>query len=535
MNYKKNIERSLHLVAVCALFSLALGCQTPQETTTYQPKPELEAYLEEGLRPFYYGVASGDPLSDRVIIWTHITPDAPAKTVDVAWQVASDPSFSQIVQKGNVKSDSSSDHTIKVDVGSLSAHQVYYYRFLALGATSPVGRTKTAPANTVDSLKFAVVSCSNYEWGYFNAYKKIGERTDLDAVIHLGDYIYEYAPGTYGDTTLDRSHIPARDILTLDDYRNRYAQYRLDPDLRLVHQNHPFITVWDDHEIANNAFQTGAQNHKPEQGSYTTRREIARKVYYEWLPVREGQATAGELYRKFKFGNLASLIMLDERLAGRSAPVDSLGHPELNSEERNMLGEQQLNWFTTQLADTSAIWKIIGNQVIFSYLNWGTPSFNINLDSWDGYPAERKKIADFIRSNNISDVVFVTGDTHSSWALEVTEDPFELYDPESGEGAFAVEFGTTSVNSGNSDERFPADSVKLHEEKITNSPINPHLKYANLRDHGYLLISVYPGSVRANWYYVETVKEPSDQEFLGNSLEVDRGVSRIRSPEIEAL
>ena len=518
-----------------ALIALLGGCQSPRETTAYQSKPELVADLEESLRPFYYGVASGDPLPDRVIIWTHITPNTAVEAVEVEWQVASDPSFSQLLQKGTAKSDSSSDHTVKVDVGNLLPHKIYYYRFLALGATSPVGRTKTAPAEAADSLKFAVVSCSNYEWGYFNAYRKIGNRADLDAVIHLGDYIYEYAPGTYGDTTLDRSHIPTHDILTLEDYRTRYAQYRLDLDLRLAHQHHPFITVWDDHEIANNAFQTGAQNHKPEQGSYATRREIAKKVYYEWLPVREGQVTAGELYRRFKFGSLANLIMLDERLTGRSAPVDSLGHPELNSEERNMLGEQQLNWFTEQLADTSATWKIVGNQVIFSYLNWGTPSFNINLDSWDGYPAERKKIADFIRSNNISDVVFITGDTHSSWALEVTEDPFTLYDPDSGEGAFAVEFGTTSVNSGNSDERFPADSVKLHEKKITNSPVNPHLKYANLRDHGYLLLSVYPGSVKADWYYVETVKEPTDQEFLGHSLQVDRGVSRMRSPRVNAL
>lgn len=517
------------------LLALAESCQPSQEVGAYQPKPDLTPYHEESMVPFYYGVASGDPLADRVIIWTHITPNAPVNGVEVEWQMASDPSFSQVLQSGKVKSDSSADHTVKVDVEGLSPHQVYYYRFLAMGATSPVGKTKTAPALDADSLKFAVVSCSNYEWGYFNAYKKISERTDLDAVIHLGDYIYEYAPRKYGDTTLQRSHIPAHDIVTLEDYRTRYAQYRLDPDLRLVHQNHPFITVWDDHEIANNAFQSGAQNHKPEQGPYMKRREAAKKAYYEWLPVREGQVAAGELYRKFKFGNLANLIMLDERLTGRSAPVDSLKHPELDSEERNMLGEPQLSWFTAQLADTSATWKIVGNQVIFSYLDWGRPSFNINLDSWDGYPAERKKIANFIRSNGISDVVFITGDTHSSWALEVTEDPFALYNTDTGEGAFAVEFGTTSVNSGNSDERFPSDSVKLHEEKITNSPINPHLKYANLRDHGYLLLSVYPGSVKADWYYAETVKKPNDREFLGHSLEVLRGTNRMRSPAINAL
>jgi len=267
--------------------------------------------------------------------------------------------------------------------------------------------------------------------------------------------------------------------------------------LRDAHQAHPFITIWDDHEIANNSYKDGAQNHQADEGSYVTRLAAAKKAYYEWLPVRESQ----QLYRSFDFGPLAEIIMLDERLAGRTAPPDSLKDPKIDSAK--MLGDEQLNWFKEKLVNANSQWKIIGNQVIFSYLNWGQESFSINLDSWDGYPLERESIKQMIIENGIENVVFVTGDTHSSWAFEVTDKPFTEYNPDTGEGAFAVEFGTTSINSGNSDERSPVEVVKELENYITNSPVNPHLKYSNLRDHGYLLLSLTKKSATASWYFVD--------------------------------
>ncbi|ELR72870.1 Phosphodiesterase/alkaline phosphatase D [Fulvivirga imtechensis AK7] len=512
-------------LALLLLTVYLISCESArQNESESHSRSGIAQYFENSLKPFYHGVASGDPLSDRVIIWTRVTPEEQVQSLEVVWEVAANESFGEIINSGQTTTGPGNDYTVKIDVDRLSPNTRYFYRFKALGVVSPIGSTKTVPETMVDSLKFAVASCSNYEWGYFNAYKNIAEREDLDAVLHLGDYIYEYPVGGYGDTTIGRKHFPPHEIVTLEDYRLRYSQYRLDPDLRAAHQNHPFITIWDDHEIANDSYSEGAQNHQPGEGDYDERKAAARKAYYEWLPVRP----SNQLYRAFKYGNLAKLIMLDERLAGRTAPVDSVMDPEFESEARSMLGEEQMSWFTGQLKSADATWKVIGNQVIYSYLNWGHETFNINLDSWDGYPAEQQKIANFIKKNDIGNVIFVTGDTHSSWAFEVTVNPFSDYDPISGQGAFAVEFGTTSINSSNSNERFSTDSVLLHEKKIVNTPVNPHLKYANLRDHGYMVLSLFPDSARAQWFFVETLREPSSSEKLGMSVTVDKGSNKLK-------
>ena len=486
------------------------------------PTDGIADYYDPVLKPFYHGVASGDPLPDRVIIWTRVTPEDSLAEIEVKWEISGDKGFSDIVNSGKVSTGSDHDYTVKVDVDGLEPGQQYFYKFTALGASSDIGRTKTSPTSGIDSVKLGIVSCSNYEWGYFTAYKKMAEK-DLDAVLHLGDYIYEYGPGRYGDTTLQRVHFPKKEIITLSDYRLRYSQYRLDPDLKAVHQNHAFITIWDDHEIANNSYMDGAQNHQEGEGDYLTRREAARKAYYEWLPVRESET----LYRKFEYGDLVDLIMLDERLAGRTAPADSLNDPTLRDSTRSMLGKEQFDWFEQQLVSSHATWKVIGNQVIFSYLNWGRPTFSINLDSWDGYPLEQQKIANIIKDNSIGNVVFVTGDTHSSWAFEVTIDPFNDYNQETGKGAFAVELGTTSINSANSNEHFPTDSVIVHENRIVNSTINPHLKFANLRDHGYLILTLSTENARADWYYVESVTKPTEKEKIGKTVVITKGSNKL--------
>lgn len=491
-----------------------------------QDYPELEeptSHLrDESLKPFYHGVASGDPTPNSVIIWTRVTPGRKVPEVRVRWEVASDPEFQFLVESGEVLTGPEQDYTVKVDVGLLEAGTLLYYRFKAFRATSMVGRTKTLPQEA-EEVTLAAVSCSNYEWGYFNAYDALAKETEVDAVLHLGDYIYEYGPGTYGDTTLGRTNIPRKEIISLTDYRTRYSQYRLDPDLREVHAAHPFINIWDDHEITNNSYKDGAQNHQENEGSYQERKAAAVKAYYEWIPIRE----TGEHYRDFEFGELADVIMLDERLAGRTRQPDSIDDPMMSSEEQSMLGDQQLEWFLASLENSDARWKVIGNQVIFSYLNWGRENFNINLDSWDGYPLEQQKIIDFIREKNIENVIFLTGDTHSSWAFEVTNDPFDEYDPETAEGAVAVEFGTTSINSGNSDERFPADSVKAHEDKIVGSPLNPHLKFANLRDHGYLVVTFNENEAIAEWKYVSTLKDRSYEIETGKAFAVDAGTHEL--------
>ncbi|MEM6828941.1 MAG: alkaline phosphatase D family protein [Bacteroidota bacterium] len=475
-----------------------------EQKPSYPPFIEETQYLRDStLAPFYHGVASGDPMAEQVIIWTRVTPKDSLPSIEVAWEVAVDEGFTEIIRSGVKRTDPGFDYTVKVDVDGLAQGSRYFYRFKALGVTSLIGKTKTISSNA-EEVRFGVVSCSNYEWGYFNAYGAIAKE-ELDAVIHLGDYIYEYGPGGYGDTTLGRVAVPDREILSLQDYRSRYAQYRLDPDLRAAHANHPFINIWDDHEITNDSYKDGAENHQEDEGSYEARKNIARQVYYEWLPIREGE----KHYRAFNFGALVDLIMLDERLEGRTQQADSLQDPSLTDPDRTMLGTEQLKWFTSGLTDSKAKWKVIGNQVIYSYLNWGHPTFNINLDSWDGYPSEQEKIAQVIKENEITNVVFITGDTHSAWAFEVTNKPFDGYDQKTGDGAFAVEFGTTSINSANSNERFPTEQVIQHEKKIVNTDINPHLKFANMRDHGYLLLSLTEDKVTGQWKFMETVKEPN--------------------------
>lgn len=475
------------------------------------------------LKPFYHGVASGDPMPNSVILWTRITPETQLPEIAVSWEISEDKNFNTLAGKGVFTTSKARDYTVKVDAQNLTPNTTYFYRFKALDAVSATGKTKTAPQEA-KTLKFAVVSCSNYEWGYFNAYARIAEEPDLNAVIHLGDYIYEYGPGSYGDMSDERTHIPDREIISLEDYRDRYAQYRLDPDLQAVHATHPFIAIWDDHEITNNAYKDGAQNHQEDEGDYKTRSATARKVYYEWMPIREQET----LYRTFSFGNLADLIMLDERLAGRTKQADSLTDPSLKDASRTMLGATQYHWFSETLKNSKAQWKIIGNQVIYSYLNWGHKSFNINLDAWDGYPEEQQKVADIITSNAIKNVIFITGDTHTAWALEATNNPLEEYDKATGEGAFAVEFGATSITSGNSDERFPADSVKLHEQKITNSDINPHLKYTNMRDHGYLLLTVNNTEAVADFKIIATRKKRDIRVRTDARFKVNAGQTTLK-------
>lgn len=491
-----------------------MGCSPPEKKTVVKFTEDVGPLYDSTLKPFYHGVASGDPLADRIILWTRVTPDDSVPSISVRWEIAADENFVSVYKTDTLHTTPARDYTVKVDVDALQPDHVYYYRFTALGKTSIRGRTKTAPVHLKDSLKFAVVSCANWEWGYFNAYDKIADRPVLDAVLHLGDYIYEYGTQKYGDTTIGRINVPPHEIVTLKDYRTRHSLYRLDKGLRRVHQQHPFIAIWDDHEIANNSNATGAQNHQPDKdGDYEKRKTVARQTYYEWIPIRE----SSELYRSYSFGPLADLIMLDERLAGRSPEITDINDPTYLNADRTMLGEKQLTWFEENLKSSKATWKVIGNQVIFSdvYLKAVYPKMPRNLDSWDGFPVEKKKIVDFISGNKIRDIIITSGDTHASWAIEAAVDVKKTYTP------FAVEFGTTSVSSANGDERKPADTVKLAEQAVLKN--NPQIKYMNNRDHGYLLLTLYPSKTKAEWYYMKTIRKPETEEYLAKKFEVQRG------------
>lgn len=519
------IIQNLSVIAFIAVLTGA--CSSSSDQIPDQYIDPVASLYDPSLKPFYHGVASGDPLPDRIIIWTRVTPEEMNTRIAVAWEIAEDPIFSSIYKSDTLSTTAHRDYTVKVDVDGLQPDHVYYYRFNALGKTSITGRTKTAPVETKDELQFAVVSCSNWEWGYFNAYAKIADRPVLDAVVHLGDYIYEYGVGKYGDTTIGRFNLPSHEIVTLQDYRTRYSQYRTDLGARRIHQQHPFITIWDDHEVANNSYTAGAQNHQQEEGDYEARKKAARQAYYEWLPIRENRI----LYRSISFGPLADLFMLDERLEGRTKPVDSLSDPQYYDESRTMLGADQLQWFENQLSSSKALWKLIGNQVIFSDIDLSQvlPSMPRNLDSWDGYPAEKKQIKEHIVNNRIRDVVFLTGDTHASWAIEVATDVANTYDPITSRGAFAIEFGTPSISAANSNERTATEEVKKSELTLLNT--NPHIKYTNNRDHGYILLTLTPQSATSEWYYVETLRQEGSTEFKGETLTVQRGTTSIRKPQ----
>lgn len=503
-------------LGVFILISFLFACS---KNTEKKWEELVTPFFDQSLNPFYHGVASGDPLSNAVVIWTRVTPEDSLQKINVIWEVSEDENFLSIFKTDSLTTSFERDFTVKVDVRGLLPGHYYFYRFKALDRISVVGRTKTTPVEKSDSLTLAIVSCSNWEFGFFNAYDRIADR-EVDAVLHLGDYIYEYGTGIYGDTTIGRKFLPAHECVSLQDYRIRYSQYHLDQGLQNLGKRHPIITIWDDHEIANNVYTEGAQNHQPEEGDFTQRKAAAKKAYYEWLPIRESE----KHYRSFSFGQLADVIMLDERLEGRTAPVDSVSSPLFNSAERSMLGGDQLRWFENQLKKSKATWKIIGNQVIFSDLNisglyqGGMPK---NLDAWDGYPAEKESIEKFILQNKVQNIVFVSGDTHASWAIEVPYDKSGKKNP-----ALAIELGTTSISSGNGDEGNPLDSVLRKEKRLID--MNSHIKFLNNRDHGYLVISVFPEKMKAHWYYVNTLRKIDSEEFEGKKFEFDSGKPVLR-------
>src|SRR5688572_7516059 len=364
-------------------------------------------------RVFRHGVASGDPLTDRVMLWTRATPlsSGGARPLEVRWQIANDEAVTQIVDSGTAQASSDRDFTVKVDAANLRPGRQYFYAFEAGGERSPVGRTRTLPESGVDRVRLASVSCSNYPAGYFNVYRCLANRADLDAVLHLGDYIYEFANGRYGDGSASgRLPLPAGEASTLEDYRDRYATYRSDIDLQEAHRRHPFIAVWDDHESANDAWSGGAGNHESSQGSWASRLAGAYRAYLEWMPIRESSDPKIHLYRSFRFGDLADLVMLDTR-GLRDQQAIGTDAKMLADPARSLLGATQEAWFFDQLRNSQRAgsrWRVIGQQILFTPLS--PPGFPVaNTDVWDGYAPARNRVFDLLASEQISDVAVLTG------------------------------------------------------------------------------------------------------------------------------
>jgi alkaline phosphatase D len=488
---------------------------------------------------FRHGVASGDPLADRVMLWTRVTPPAGNNAVSVDWLIATDPALTQLVATGRVRTSANRDFTVKLDATGLAPGRSYYYRFGALGATSPVGRTRTLPSGRTEHLRIAVASCSSHAHGLFNAYRRIAERSDLDLVLHLGDYLYEYGDGQYGDV---RPTQPATEIITLTDYRTRHAQYKADADLQELHRQHPMVPIWDDHETANDSWRAGAQNHDPAtEGLWAARRAAALKAYYEWMPVRE-PADLKQAQRSFRLGDLAEITMLETRLSGRSKQLAaSIPVPVLGSgfkatgrfldPDRSLLGAAQETWLASTLQASPATWKLLGQGVMFAQLkalgksNDEGGGLFVNPDQWDGYPPCRDRVFDMVDAAG-GNVIVLTGDIHSAWANDLARDPNNAdvaaggYDPASGAGSSAVEFVTSSITSpGLPDPDDVLAGIVLSQ--------NPHIKHVDLDRRGYLLLDLQPARVVGEFYVIDTVTAASKHESFVTAFEVQLGSNHL--------
>ena len=478
---------------------------------------------------FEHGVASGDPLPTRVILWTRVSPPDAYTPCEVQWLVAADAALRRVVARGSVTTSLQQDFTAKVDVTGLAPGTPYYYQFVWQGERSPVGRTKTLPAGRVEQARLAFVSCANLPAGHFNVYGLLAQRQDLDAVVHLGDYLYEFANGTYGDgTALRRIPAPDREILSLLDYRQRHAQYKRDPDLQAVHRQHAFVCVWDDHEVANDAWKDGAANHNPDEGEgqWYLRKRAAIRAYFEWMPIRErGPREDAQIFRALPFGDLADLLMLDTRLYGRDQqstvePIsDAAGYPAddpiINDARRTLLGFDQEDWLYRQLVASrqrGTPWRLLGQQVMMAQLSPTRGQSLANLDQWDGYRPARTRLFDTLRDNDVDNVVVMTGDAHTSWAQDLTPDPWgptRLYNPRTGQGVLGVEFVAPAVTSPGVE-----DPVEAAATAAALRADSPHLKYVELTRRGYGVLDVTRERVQGEIWHVEAIDRPTRSEQL---------------------
>ena len=476
---------------------------------------------------FRHGVASGDPLSDRVILWTRVTPREGMAEQSVRWVVARDEKFSQTLARGEVRTGAARDFTVKLDARGLEPGTTYYYRFESAGERSAIGRTKTLPRNDVARVRLGVVSCSNLPQGYFNSYACLANRADLDAILHLGDYLYEYSEGEYGDgMRFGRAPLPNKEMVLLEDYRQRHAQYKGDPDAQAIHGQHPFIVVWDDHEFTNNAWRGGAQNHNPDQGEgeWTARRAAALQAYLEWMPIREEAPTLqGRIYRTFRFGNLATLLMLDTRLVGRDLQVARKDTALIESASRQLLGVEQEGWLAEQFVAsvrTRSTWTVLGQQVMFAPQT-PTGALAGNADSWDGYRGARTRVFDMIERAKLTNFAVLTGDVHSSWAFDLPRDPFGGYDKATGKGSLGVEFAGTSVTSPSNVGR---DGIKQLDDL---KAARPHLHYVDGRYRGYYVVDLTRERLQADYYALATIEERSVKERFERGFITESGRNHL--------
>ena len=543
-NFLKTSAASIFTVAVSSAIT---GCA---QTLTNKPLSAIE---------FKHGVASGDPLNNALIIWTRATTSQSNFEVTAAWELASDSQFKNIIRSGREQTDKSRDFTIKIDVQELAPNTEYFYRFMGLNTQSPIGRAKTLPINNIEQVKMAVVSYSNYPAGYFNAYTDAAKQKDLDVVLHLGDYIYEYPMGGYATENAEKigrqlAADNSGEIITLSDYRKRYAIYRTDQGLQALHAAAPFIAIWDDHEVTNDTYKSGAENHTPDEGDFFERRAAAIQAYYEWLPIRPPMGEQSpQIYRTFDFGNLISLHMLDTRVIARDKQLAYSDYKnletkqmdvarfasDLNNPNRQLLGNTQLNWLTSAITKSNAKWQVLGQQVLMTKMWLPTEIFSqsdrtkipqvlkelvtikkavlankavtpeqlarvntlmpYNLDAWDGYPSEREALYKSVTALN-KKLVVVAGDTHNAWHGTLKNAKGE---------SVGVEFATPGVTSPGMEHYLALNTAQAKQMADSLSLLINDLNYCDLSHRGYMLLTITKEQITSDWRYIDNINSPS--------------------------
>lgn len=529
------IDRRQLFVGLAAAGALA-GCATSE------PGAPISAV-------FQHGVASGDPDMDSIVLWTRISgADAPCS---VLWEVSAEPTFETILIKGETRTSADADYTVKVIAGPLPAGRHLYYRFSVLGKTSPIGRTRLFKADGEERVGIALAACSNFAFGYFNAYDAIAKDPAIDLVLHTGDYIYEYGAGEWGDetgTALGRRHQPPHEIVSLADYRQRHAQYKTDAGAQAMHAAHPFVACWDDHEVTNNPWIGGAQNHQDAgEGDYAKRRAAALQAYYEWMPVRDPGpgGTREAFWRSYQLGGLATLVTLESRHTGRDQQVgysehypsiqdraarDRFMQEVIGDEARRMLSPEMEAFFGDAMVRSvgrGEPWRLVGNASpiarmlvpdleaagipealappterigagpnLFWKGKWNLPFYT---DTWDGYPAARERLYATASSAGANDLIFLTGDSHSFW-----ENP--LFD---GEGkSVGVEIGTAGISS-------PGDFVETGWTEDGPERLNalfaaalPEVNWTEDRYQGYVRVELTAAKASVEFLAVDTCLSP---------------------------
>lgn len=510
-----------------------------------------------GARGFTHNVASGEPGPDRVMLWTRYVPAAGA-SARLAWQVSESEDFARIVAEGTATAEAEHDHIVKPVAEGLRPGRTYHYRFRDIsGALSPAGRTRTLPDGPVLRFTIGIFSCSNLGFGWFNAYAHAAARQDLDLILHLGDYLYEYQPGRYpaaAEALAGRTALPANEIVTLADYRMRYAAYRADPDLQRLHQMFPMVMMWDDHESANNSWQGGAENHQPErEGDWAARKAAAMRACREWLPVSD------EAYESYEIGDLATLFRPETRLTGRSrqatlgeilagggdlaAALVRFRDGPWRDSARTMLGPAQEQWLAEGLrasVGSGKRWQVLGQQVMMGNFlmpaeasGWAAQATSpelrreigaglaaaraglpFNLDTWDGYPAARERL---LRSALDADanLIVLTGDSHNAWAFDLSL----------GGAAAGVEMAGQSVTSPGHESDLPwIAPAELARASIAR---NPQLKWCDTSRRGYLTLELTSERTTGEWLFLDTVRERSTRLAGRHAMTVARGANRL--------